>query len=163
MTLFQYFDTATMRNQHQLLMCKTSKWQSLLFKKIFFRIIIQHLTKCNILSTFALKNYRKFFEHNLEKLCPQSLTSIVSFFGLERVCLRKVSVWPRIFLNPWPRRLCNSTPPLVKSNAVLSTVRHHCDISSKGAVLPGRNDAEMGPPTHYMLWHNAASIMKGLI
>ena len=33
----------------------------------------------------------------------------------------------------------------VKSNAVLPMARHCCDISSKGAVLPGRNDVEMGP------------------
>ena len=33
----------------------------------------------------------------------------------------------------------------VKSNTALSTARHRCDISSKGAVLPGRNYAEMGP------------------
>ena len=33
----------------------------------------------------------------------------------------------------------------VKSDTVLPTARHRCDISSKGAVLPGRNDAEMGP------------------
>ena len=28
---------------------------------------------------------------------------------------------------------------------MLPTARHHCDISSKGAALRGRNDAEMGP------------------
>ena len=33
----------------------------------------------------------------------------------------------------------------VKSDTVLPTARHHCDISSKGAVLPGRNDTEMSP------------------
>ena len=33
----------------------------------------------------------------------------------------------------------------VKSDTVLPTVRHRCNISSKGAVLPERNDAEMGP------------------
>ena len=33
----------------------------------------------------------------------------------------------------------------VRSNTVLSTVRHRCNISSKEAVLPGRNDAEMDP------------------
>ena len=27
---------------------------------------------------------------------------------------------------------------------MLPTARHRCDISSKGAVLPGRNDAETG-------------------
>ena len=41
--------------------------------------------------------------------------------------------------------------------------RHRCDISSKGAVLPGRNDAEMGPPTCYTLRRITASIMKDLI
>ena len=33
----------------------------------------------------------------------------------------------------------------VKSDTVLPTARHRCDISSKEAVLAGRNDAEMGP------------------
>ena len=33
----------------------------------------------------------------------------------------------------------------IKSDTVLPAARHRCDISSKGAVLPGRNDAEMGP------------------
>ena len=33
----------------------------------------------------------------------------------------------------------------MKSDTVLPTARHRCDISSKGAVLPGHNDAEMGP------------------
>ena len=33
----------------------------------------------------------------------------------------------------------------VKSDTVLPMARHRCDISSKEAVLPGRNDAEMGP------------------
>ena len=33
----------------------------------------------------------------------------------------------------------------VKSDAVLPTARHRCDISSNGAVLSGRMDAEMGP------------------
>ena len=32
----------------------------------------------------------------------------------------------------------------VKSDTVLPTVRHLCDISSKEAVSPTRNDAEMG-------------------
>ena len=32
-----------------------------------------------------------------------------------------------------------------KSITVFPTARHRCDISSKVAVLPGHNDAEMGP------------------
>ena len=41
---------------------------------------------------------------------------------------------------------------LVKSDIVLQTARHRCDISWKGAALPGRKDAEMGPSqlvTHF--------------
>ena len=34
---------------------------------------------------------------------------------------------------------------LVKSDTVLQTTCHRCDISLKEAVLPRRNDAEMGP------------------
>ena len=33
----------------------------------------------------------------------------------------------------------------VKTNTVLPTACHRCDISLKGAVLPGRNEAEVGP------------------
>ena len=33
----------------------------------------------------------------------------------------------------------------VKSDTMLPTARHRCDISSKEAVLPRRNDAETGP------------------
>ena len=32
----------------------------------------------------------------------------------------------------------------VKLDAVLPTAFHQCDISSKGAMLPGRDDAELG-------------------
>ena len=32
----------------------------------------------------------------------------------------------------------------VKSDTVLPTVRHRCNISSIGAEFPGRNNAEMG-------------------
>ena len=35
--------------------------------------------------------------------------------------------------------------PPVKSDTVLPTAGHRCDIPSKGAVLPVSNDAEMGP------------------
>ena len=37
----------------------------------------------------------------------------------------------------------------VKSNTVLPTARHHCDVSSNEAVFPGRNDAEMDPINFY--------------
>ena len=43
------------------------------------------------------------------------------------------------------REVWSSNLGPVKSDIVLPTVRHRCNISSKEAVLPGRNDAEMGP------------------
>ena len=76
----------------------------------FFRIIIKNLMKCSILSTFAFKNYDKFADHNLEKLCPRSLTSTIAVLGLERVSPRKVGLWPwpGIFWSPlpWSQTLC---------------------------------------------------------
>ena len=48
----------------------------------------------------------------------------------------------------------------VKSDTVLPTARHRCDISSKDAVLPEGNDTEMGLQTRYMLRRNTASTMK---
>ena len=43
------------------------------------------------------------------------------------------------------REVWDSNLGPIKSDTVLPTARHRCDISSKGAVLPGRNDAEIGP------------------
>ena len=51
----------------------------------------------------------------------------------------------------------------VKSDTVSPTVRHRCDISSKKAVLLGRNNAKMDPQTRYALRCNIASIMIDLI
>ena len=42
------------------------------------------------------------------------------------------------------REVIGSNLEPVKSGTVLPTVRSRCDISSKEAVLPGRNGAEMG-------------------
>ena len=71
----------------------------IIFKKYYFRIIIKNLTKCNILSTFAFKNYGKFTQYNLEKLCPWFLAS------KERV-LEKSVLGLGFFLSPWPQTLC---------------------------------------------------------
>ena len=80
----------------------------IILKNYYFGIIIKNLTKCNILSTFELKNYGKITDHDLEKLCPRSLATTIPVLGLERVCPRKFGPWPRIVLSPWPwpRTLC---------------------------------------------------------
>ena len=51
------------------------------------RITIINLTKCNMSNTFGFKNYRKFADHSLEKLC--------------------IWPWPRSFL-PWLRKSLSS-------------------------------------------------------
>ena len=61
------------------------------------------------------------------------------------------------------REVLGSNLGPVKSDTVLPTARHYCNISSKGAVLPGRNDAEMARPACYTLPRITASIMKDLI
>ena len=43
------------------------------------------------------------------------------------------------------RKVRGSNLGSVKSDTMLPATRHHCDISSKEAVLPGRNDEEIGP------------------
>ena len=61
------------------------------------------------------------------------------------------------------REVWDSNLGPVKSDAVLPAARHSCDISSKVAVLPGRNDAEMGPANSLHALRNAASKMKDSI
>ena len=52
----------------------------------------------------------------------------------------------------------------VKSDTMLPTARHLCDISSKGAVLPTCTmTRRWAPPTRYTLRRITASIMKDLI
>ena len=49
---------------------------------------------------------------------------------------------------------------LFESDAVLSTALNRCDISLKGAVLPGHSDAELGLANSLQLQPNTMSIMK---
>ena len=49
-----------------------------------------------------------------------------------------------VALSSLEREVGGSNLGPVKSNTELPTVRHRCDISSKEAVLPGRNADEMG-------------------
>ena len=60
------------------------------------------------------------------------------------------------------REVAGSNLGPVKSDTVLPTARHRCDISSKGAVLPGAMTRRWAPSTRYTLWRNPASIMKDL-
>ena len=43
------------------------------------------------------------------------------------------------------QQVCGSNLRLVKTDTLLPTAGHHCNIFLKEAVLPGRNDTEMGP------------------
>ena len=51
----------------------------------------------------------------------------------------------------------------VKSDAVLPTACHRCDITSKDTEFLGAMTQRCASPTHYTLRRNTASIMKGLI
>ena len=100
-----------------------------------------------------------------------SLVSSIPVLGLERVCPRKGCLWPRIFFLS-PCVLDSTSEKYItifnlrkaSGNAFVSgagglrfksragQIGHSvangsspCDISSKGAVLPRRNDVEIGP------------------
>ena len=72
MALFHCHDTATVRIQHQWLTCKLQNGINYYLKNYHSRIIIKNLTKCNILSIFAFKNYGKFADRKLKNLCPHN-------------------------------------------------------------------------------------------
>ena len=65
--------------------------------------------------------------------------------ALTRSSLDYIDFVTRSSISTLERKVCGSSLGPVKSDAVLPTACQRCDISSKGAVLPGRNDAEMGP------------------
>ena len=89
----------------------------IIFKKYYFRIIIKIFTKCNILSTFAHKNYGKFAYHNLEKLCsrPLVLASTIPVIGLERSVHEKLvlDLGLGFFFESLALNVGFSNPPLV--------------------------------------------------
>ena len=62
---------------------------------------------------------------------------------LERISNRPVSRAVTRSSLEWEVRDSNLGP--VKLDTVLRTACHRCYVSSKGVVLPGRNEAEMGP------------------
>ena len=65
--------------------------------------------------------------------------------ALMRLSLDYIEFVTRSSISTLEWKVCGSNLGPVKSDAVLPTARQRCNISSKGAVLPGRNDAEMGP------------------
>ena len=78
----------------------------------------------------------------------------------------------QLYVNPIYRAVKRSSPDRevwglnlvhVKSDTVLPTACYCCNTFSTGAVLPGRNDAEMDSSTRYTLRRNSASVMKNWI
>ena len=80
--------------------------------------------------------------------------SKVYFYNLDRPVGRAVT------RSSLEREVRGSNLGPVKSDAVLSAARHRCNISSKGAVLPGRNDAEMGPANSLHASATAATFLR---
>ena len=57
----------------------------------------------------------------------------------------------------------NLRPVKLEYGHSVPTARHRCGNYSTGALLPGRNDAEMGLQTRDTLRRNTANIRKNLI
>ena len=107
---------------------------------------------------------------SLPRTSPSSKNSKMCRYETNRYCLNKNVNKVHFYLPvgravtrsslEWEVRDSNLGP--VKSYTVLPTARHRCDISLKGAVFPGRNDAEMGPANSLHARRNTASIIKDL-
>ena len=80
-------------------------------------------------------------------------------FALIKIC----KVGRAVTHSSLEREVWGSNLGPVKSDTVLPTARHRCDISSKEAVLRGLNNAEMGPANSIHDLCITASIRKGLV
>ena len=60
-------------------------------------------------------------------------------------CVNSMLVSRAVTRSSLEREVWGSNLGPVKSDTGLPTARHRCDISPKRAVLPGRNDVEIGP------------------
>ena len=74
--------------------------------------------------------------------------------GFETICYtygfeKTITVGRTLTCSSLEQEVRSSNLGPVKSNTVLPTARHRCDIFSKGAGLPGHNDAEMGPANSF--------------
>ena len=110
-----------------MLLLKASSTK-ILNNAVFFCVIRVRLAVLKYLQIFSLI----LFLNNIEKW---SGTISFSYRPVGQAVTR----------SPQDRQVCGSNLGLVKSDTLLPTARHRCDISSKEAVLLGRNDAEMGP------------------
>ena len=77
--------------------------------------------------------------------------------NLTRVCKKlrqnQTAVGQVVTRSSLERKVWGANLRQVKSDTVFPTACHHCDICSKGAVLPGRNDVDMGPANSlHALW-----------
>ena len=107
----------------------------IILKNYHFRIIIKNLTKCNILSTFALTIYGKF-THIIKKNCV---------------------------LGPWPRTLCPRLHLRSNRTQCCQRLATAATFPQKELCCPATMTLRWAPPTRYTLQRNAASIMKDLI
>ena len=75
-----------------------------------------------------------------------------------------LSVDQAVTRSPREREILGSNLGPVKSNTMLPTTRHRCDIFSKEVVLPtGATTRKWALQTRYTLRHNTASMMKDLV
>ena len=119
------------------------------------------------LKAFSLSQIKGCFDMKVKKilhtLFPLRLRTSSEFPILwYRICAYRL-VGQAVMRTSLEREIWGSNLGPVKSDKVLPTARHRCDISLKGAVLPRRNGAEMAPQTRYTLRRKVASIIKNLI
>ena len=76
--------------------------------------------------------------------CKRHIRMLHAFVAIPRLCSEE-RVGRAVTCSSLEREICGSNLGPVKLDTVLPTARHRRDVSLKGVVLPGRNDAKIGP------------------
>ena len=90
-----------------------------------------------------MKYFKKYGFRHAARVYTRKAFSFETFSPVGRAIGRTVT------RSSLEREVSNSNLGPVKSDTNLSTSHHRCNISLTGAVLPGRNDAEMGLPNSF--------------
>ena len=106
---------------------------------LLITLVLVHFNSLKINRSQSLK-VSKTYQNNQVTSLVWKLFEIFILFELNHRPVGRA-----VARSPLEREVWGSNLGPVKLNKVLPTTRHRCNISSKGAVLPGRNDAEMGP------------------
>ena len=100
-----------------------------------------------------MKNYDRSRPTFVRETIEVFTQSVKNLFKIIQHLIIKISSNAKIDIDFRPKGpwcwVCGSNLEPAKWNTVLPTGGQRCEISSEKAALPKRNDADLGPSTHY--------------